>query len=44
MTIGKTIALIQTFVGKVISRLFTLSRLVTAFLPRSKGLYDLCLR
>ena len=40
MTTGKTIALnIQTFVGKVMSLLFkTLSRLVIAFLPRSKCL------
>ena len=40
MTTGKTIALtIQTFVGKVMSLLFnTLSRFVTAFLPRSKRL------
>ena len=40
MTIGKTIALIrQTFVGKVMSLLFImLSRLVIAFLPRSKRL------
>ena len=40
MTTGKTIALtIQTFVGKVVSLLFnTLSRLVIAFLPRSKRL------
>ena len=40
MTIGKTIALaIWTFVGKVISLIFnTLSRLVIAFLPRSKDL------
>ena len=40
MTTGKTIALTrQTFVGKVISLLFdTLSRLVIAFLPRSKYL------
>ena len=40
MTIGKTIALtIQSFVGKVMSLLFNmLSRLVTAFLPRSKCL------
>src|SRR5574337_822890 len=39
MTIGKTIALRQTFVGKVMS-LFSnmLSRLVIAFLPRSKHL------
>jgi len=39
-TTGKTIALTrQTFVGKVISLLFNmLSRLVTAFLPRSKYL------
>ena len=37
MTIGKTIAL--TFVGKVMSLLFNmLSRLVIAFLPRSKHL------
>ena len=37
---GKTIALIrQTFVGKVMSLLFNmLSRLVIAFLPRSKRL------
>ena len=40
MTTGKTIALTRwTFVGKVISLLFsTLSRLVRAFLPRSKCL------
>ena len=40
MTTGKTIALtIQTFVGKVMSQLFNmLSRLVIAFLPRSKRL------
>ena len=40
MTTRKTIALtIQTFVGKVKSLLFnTLSRLITAFLPRSKHL------
>ena len=39
---GKTIALtIQTFVGKVISLLFnTLSRLVIAFVPRSKHLFN----
>ena len=38
MTTGKTIGLIiQTFIGKVMSLLFnTESRLVTAFLPRSK--------
>ena len=38
MTTGKTIALIRwTFVGKVMSLLFNmLSRLVIAFLPRSK--------
>ena len=38
MTIGKTIVLTrQTFVGKVMSLLFNmLSRLVIAFLPRSK--------
>ena len=40
MTTGKTIALTrQTFVGKVMSLLFSmLSRLVIAFLPRSKQL------
>ena len=40
MTTGKTITLTgQTFVGKVMSLLFnTLSRLVMAFLPRSKRL------
>ena len=40
MTTGKTIALtIQNFVGKVMSLLFNmLSRLVIAFLPRSKHL------
>ena len=40
MTTGKTIALSrQTFVGKVMSLLFNmLSRLVIAFLPRSKHL------
>ena len=40
MTTGKTTALtIQTFVGKVMSQLFNmLSRLVIAFLPRSKRL------
>ena len=40
MTTGKTITLTrQTFVGKVISLLFNmLSRLVIAFLPRSKHL------
>ena len=40
-TTGKTIALTRwTFVGKVISLLFnTLSRLVIAFLPRSKHLF-----
>ena len=40
MTTGKTIALTrQTFVGKVMSLLFDmLSRLVIAFLPRSKHL------
>ena len=40
MTTGKTIALTrQTFVGKVVSLLFNmLSRLVIAFLPRSKRL------
>jgi len=40
MTIGKTIALTRrTFVGKVVSLLFNmLSRLVIAFLPRSKRL------
>ena len=39
MTSGKTIALIWTFVGKVMSLFFNmLSRLVIAFLPRSKHL------
>ena len=40
MTIGKTIILTRwTFVGKVMSLLFNmLSRLVIAFLPRSKHL------
>ena len=40
MTAGKTIVLIRwTFVGKVMSLLFNmLSRLVIAFLPRSKHL------
>ena len=40
MTTGKTIALTRwNFVGKVMSLLFNmLSRLVIAFLPRSKGL------
>ena len=40
MITGKTIALTRrTFVGKVMSLLFNmLSRLVTAFLPRSKHL------
>ena len=40
MTTGKTIALTRwTFVGKVVSLLLNiLSRLVTAFLPRSKCL------
>ena len=40
MITGKTIALTRwTFVGKVMSLLFNmLSRLVTAFLPRSKSL------
>ena len=41
MTTGKTIALTRhTFVGKVMSLLYNMvSRLVIAFLPRSKGLY-----
>ena len=41
MTTGKTIALTRwTFVGRVMSLLFTmLSRLVIAFLPRSKCLF-----
>ena len=41
MTTGKTIALTRwTFAGKVVSLLFNmLSRLVTAFLPRSKRLF-----
>ena len=40
MTTGKTVTLTrQTFVGKVMSLLFDmLSRLVMAFLPRSKSL------
>ena len=39
MTTGKTIALTRwTFVGKVISLIFMLSRLVITFLPRSKRL------
>ena len=40
MTTGKTVTLTRwTFVGKVMSLLFNmLSRLVIAFLPRSKGL------
>ena len=40
MTTGKTIALTRwTFVGKVVSLLLNiLSRLVTAYLPRSKCL------
>ena len=44
MTTGKTIALTgQTFVGKVMSLLFNmLSRLVIAFLPRSKRLLSAC--
>ena len=46
MTTGKTIALTrQTFVGKVKSLLFNvLSRLVIAFLPRSKCLLILWLQ
>ena len=42
MTIGKTISLTrQTFVGKVMSLLFNmLSRLVIAFLPKSKSLFN----
>ena len=46
MTIGKTIALTRwTFVGKVMSLLFNiLSRLVIAFLPRSKRLLILWLQ
>ena len=46
MITGKTIALtIQTFVGKVKSLLFNmLSRLVIAFLPRSKYLLISCLQ
>ena len=41
MTTGKTIALTRwTFVGKVMSLLFNkMSRLVIAFLPRSKCLF-----
>ena len=46
MTTGKAIALTrQTFVSKVISLLFNmLSRLVIAFLPRSKHLLISCLK
>ena len=46
MTTGKTIALTRwTYFGKVISLLFNmLSRLVTAFLPRSKHLLISCLQ
>ena len=46
MTTGKTIALTRwTFVGKVMSLLFSmLSRLVIAFLPRSKHLLISCLQ
>ena len=46
MTTGKTIALTkQTFDSKVTSLLFNmLSRLVIAFLPRSKGLLIICLQ
>ena len=46
MTTGKTIALTRrTFVGKVMSLLFNmLSRLVIAFLPRSKRLSISCLQ
>ena len=46
MTTGKTIALTrQTFVGKVMSLLFRmLSRLIIAFLPRSKRLLISCLQ
>ena len=45
MTTGKTIALTRTFVGKVMSLLFNmLSRLVIAFLPRSKYLLTLWLQ
>ena len=46
MTTGKTIALTrQTFVGKVMSLLFNmLSRLVIAFLPRTKRLLISCLQ
>ena len=43
MTAGKTIALTRwTFVGKVMSLLFNmLSRLIIAFLPRSKHLLSM---
>ena len=46
MTTGKTIALTRwTFVGKVVTLLFnTLSRLIIAFLPRSKHLLISCLQ
>ena len=42
MTTGKTIALtVQTFVGKLMSLLFNmLSRLVIAFLPKSKRIFN----
>ena len=45
MTTGKTIALTRrTFVGKVMSPLLNmLSRLVIAFLPRSKRLLPMCI-
>ena len=46
MTTGKTIALTRwTYVGKVMSLLFNmLSRLVIAFIPRSKSLLISCLQ
>ena len=46
MTIGKTIALTrQNFIGKIMSLLFNmLSRLVIAFLPKSKCLLISCLQ
>ena len=46
MTTGKTVAFsILTFVGKMLSLLFNmLSRLVIAFLPRSKCLLISCLQ
>ena len=45
MNIGKTIALTWTIVSKIMPLLFNmLSRLVTAFLPKSKRLLISCLQ